>query len=85
MQWMFGVNHSVSTLHKERFPWIHAVKCSCHSIHLCASHSGKKLSKYLEDICRNIYFHFNASSQCIFNARFSDKMALHEAMRGSHY
>ena len=60
---MFGVNHSVSTLIKERFPWIQAVKCSCHSIHLCASHAGKKLPKSLEDLCRNIYFHFNASPQ----------------------
>ena len=60
---MFGVNHSVSTLLKERFPWIQTVKCSCHSIHFCASHTGKMLPKSLEDLCRNIYSHFNASSQ----------------------
>ena len=60
---MFGVNHSVSKLLKERFPWIQTVKCSCHSIHLCASHAGKKIPKSLEDLCRNIYAHFNASSK----------------------
>ena len=60
---MFGVNHSVSTLLKEQFPWIQMVKCPYHSIHLCASHTGKQLPKSLEDLCRNIYAHFNTSSQ----------------------
>ncbi len=42
---MFGENLSVSTLLKKDFPHVTAVKCSCHLIHLCASHARLKLSK----------------------------------------
>ncbi len=59
---MFGENLSVSTLLKKDFPHVTAVKCSCHLIHLCASHACLKLSKSLEDLCRNIYSHFSRSS-----------------------
>ena len=37
---MFGVNHSVSTLLKERFSWIQAVKCLCHSITSDSTNTG---------------------------------------------
>ena len=60
---MFGAHNSVSKLLVEKYPWIMPVKCSCHSIHLCASYACKKLPKSLEDLCRNIYAHFNASSK----------------------
>lgn len=35
--------------------WLCPVRCSCHPIHLCASHTSLKLPKSLEDLCRNIY------------------------------
>lgn len=60
---MFGKQHSVSQLLVHNHPWIIPVKCSCHLIHLCASHAAKTLPKSLEDLCRNVYSHFRLSSQ----------------------
>ena len=59
---MFGENLSVSTLLKKDLPHVAAIKCSCHMIHLCASHACLKLSTTLEDLCRNIYSHFSRST-----------------------
>ena len=59
---MFGENLSVSTLLKKDIPHVATIKCSCHMIHLCASHACLKLSTTLEDLCRNIYAHFSRSS-----------------------
>ena len=58
---MFGKNHSVAQMLVKDYPWIMAVKCSCHMIHLCSSYACKKLPKSLEDLCRNIYSHFSMS------------------------
>jgi hypothetical protein len=58
---MFGKNHSVAQMLVKDYPWIMAVKCSCHMIHLCSSYACKKLPKSLEDLCRNIYSHFGIS------------------------
>ena len=60
---MFGVNHSVSQLLVKDYPWIIAVKCSCHLIHLCSSYAAKTLPKSVEDLCRNIFSHFSLSSK----------------------
>lgn len=60
---MMGTNHSVAVLLKEVLPNIIIVKCSCHLIHLCASHARLKLPKSLEDLCRNIFTHFSLSSK----------------------
>ena len=59
---MFGVRHSVSILLKEKVPWILNVKCSCHSIHLCASYTTKRLPMDLEDAVRGIFNHLSHSS-----------------------
>ncbi len=59
---MFGEHQSVVALLKKDAPHVLAVKCSCHMIHLCASHACLKLSKTLEDLCRNIYSYFSRSS-----------------------
>ena len=58
---MFGQHNSVSTLLKSEVPHVLLVKCSCHMIHLYASHACQKMSKSLEeeDTCRQIYNHFN--------------------------
>ena len=45
------------------YPWINAVKCFCHLIHLCSSHASKKLPKFVEELCRNMFSHFNLSSK----------------------
>ena len=60
---MFGKHHSVSQMLVRDQPWILPVKCSCHMIHLCASHASLKLPKSVEDLCRNVYAHFSLSSQ----------------------
>jgi hypothetical protein len=60
---MFGANHSVSQLLVKDHPWIIAVKCSCHLIHLCSSYASKTLPKSVEDLCRNIFSHFSLSSK----------------------
>lgn len=60
---MMGNNHSVATLLRDELPDIIIVKCSCHMIHLCASYACLKLPKSLEDLCRNIFTHFNLSSK----------------------
>lgn len=49
---MFGENLSVSTLLKKDVPHVSTIKCSCHMIHLCASHACLKLSTSLEDMCK---------------------------------
>ena len=59
---MFGEHHSVVALLKKDAPHVWAVKCSCHMIHLCASDACLKMSTTLEDLCRNVYSHFNRSS-----------------------
>ena len=59
---MFDEQHSVVSLLKQDVPYVLAVKCSCHLIHLCSSYACQKLSTSLEDLCRNIYSHFSRSS-----------------------
>ena len=41
---MFGVNHSTAQVLMRDYPWIVAVKCSSHLIHLCSSYTSTKLS-----------------------------------------
>eukprot|EP00795_Rhopilema_esculentum_P017073 gene17073-8591_t len=91
---LFGPHHSVSKVLTDRYPWIMPVKCSCHSIHLCASHACKTLPKSLENLCRNNYEHFNASSKqmdCVKDFQeffgtekhvtgYTDNMALNEVL-----
>eukprot|EP00794_Sanderia_malayensis_P011694 gene11694-12910_t len=59
---MFGEFNGLATLMSKDIPGLVAIKCSCHMIHLCASHACLKLSTSLEDLCRNIYAHFSRSS-----------------------
>ncbi|CAB3978632.1 E3 SUMO- ligase KIAA1586-like [Paramuricea clavata] len=59
---MFGENQSVVALLKKDAPYVFAMKCSCHMIHMCASYACLKMSMTLEDLCRNIYSYFSRSS-----------------------
>ena len=60
---MFGANHSVAQMLVKDHPWVIAVKCSSHLIHLCSSHASKVFPKNVEDLCRNIFSHFSMSSK----------------------
>lgn len=81
---MFGAHHSVAQLLVKNHPWIIPIKCSCHLIHLCASHACKILPKSIEDLCRNVYSHFRLSSQrCDAFKEFQDFFNLdhHQMLR----
>jgi hypothetical protein len=60
---MMGTRHSFATLLKAELPHVVIVKCSCHMIHLCASNACLQLPKSIEDLCRNVYNHFNRGSK----------------------
>ena len=60
---MMGNKHSFATLLKNDFPNVIIIKCSCHLIHLAASHACLKLPKFIEDFCRNVYSHFSLSAK----------------------
>lgn len=54
---------------KIEFPGIFIMKCVCHSAHLCASESCKRLPRSCEDLARNIFNFLKSSSkrQCEFS------------------
>lgn len=58
---MMGQHHSVSTLIQKNHPQVLITKCACHMIHLVSNYACMKLSTSLEDLCRNIFNHFNRS------------------------
>lgn len=58
---MFGEHNSVFALLRRDLPHIISIKCSCHSIHLAASHACLKLPRSAEDLLRNIGAHFGRS------------------------
>lgn len=58
---MFGEHNSVFALLKKDLPYVVSVKCSCHSIHLAASHACLKLPRSVEDLLRNLGSHFGRS------------------------
>ncbi|XP_066945218.1 uncharacterized protein [Macrobrachium rosenbergii] len=60
---MMGARHSVASLLKSVLPKVVIVKCACHMVHLAASYACLKLPRYIEDLCRNIFSHFNLSSK----------------------
>ena len=60
---MFGQYNSVVQLLTSEFPYVQAVKCSCHLIHLVSSNAAATLPKSVEDLCRDVYAHFHRSSK----------------------
>ena len=60
---MFGVNHSIAQMLVRDYPWIVAIKCSSHLIHLCSSYASMKLPKSVKDLCRNKSSHFSLLSK----------------------
>ena len=62
---MFGQHNSVMSQLRERIPNLFAMKCICHSAHLCASHACEKLPRCIEDMTRDIYAYFSHSAKRI--------------------
>ena len=60
---MFGQYNSVSQLLKSEFLHVQIVKCSCHLIYIVSSCVALKLPKSVEDLCRDVYAHFQRSSK----------------------
>ena len=59
---MMRCHNTVAKLISDNYPWVVVVKCSCHSIHLCASYAWKRFPKTLKDLCRHVYSHFFMSA-----------------------
>lgn len=58
---MFDVNHSVSTIMRERIPSIVTVKCNFHMSLFCSHKASLELSKICEDVVRGTCTHFSRS------------------------
>lgn len=60
---MMGRISGVQARLKEIVPHIYIQKCTCHSLHLCASSATKKLPDDIEQFARNVYSYFSHSSK----------------------
>ncbi|XP_062533289.1 uncharacterized protein LOC134202271 [Armigeres subalbatus] len=58
---MMGSEKSVMRLLKNDCPALIVIKCSCHSLALCASYACEKLPSYLEQLLRDIYSYLSCS------------------------
>lgn len=52
---MMGAHNSLTSRFKKDIPSLFIMTCICHSFHLCASYSCKKLPRMVEDLVRDIY------------------------------
>lgn len=52
---MMGANNSFQSLLKNDIPNLFVLKCTCHSLTLCASYASEKLPNYVEELVRDIY------------------------------
>lgn len=57
-----GSNNSVFTILKEKLPRLQLVKCTAHSLHLCASKAAEVLPSSIEFLCKEV--NSNAFSFC---------------------
>ena len=60
---MFGQFNSVASRLINKFPGLTLFKCSCHSLHLCASEAAKKLPRACEELVRQTYLYFSSSAK----------------------
>lgn len=51
---MFGIKNSIKTLLEEEVPGLFVMKCICHSLALCCSHTAEKLPNFVEDVVRDV-------------------------------
>lgn len=62
---MMGINNSVASKLKQKFPNIKIVKCNCHIEHLCAQNAMKMLPCY--DFTSTLYNYMSNSSKKMHN------------------
>lgn len=60
---MMGEHNSVQSRLTTNFPGIYIAKCTCHSLHLCASSATKMLPRRVEDLSRDIFTFFKRSAK----------------------
>lgn len=60
---MMGSITGVQAFFKKISPDIVVMGCTCHSLHLCASHAAKKLPSSVEQLAKDIYSYFSHSSK----------------------
>ncbi|CAH0552720.1 unnamed protein product [Brassicogethes aeneus] len=72
---MMGRYNSVASRFREQCPGIVIFKCICHSLHICCSQACKNLPRTCEDLARNVYTFFNASSKRQFEYKEFQKFA----------
>ncbi|XP_058811207.1 uncharacterized protein LOC131676097 [Topomyia yanbarensis] len=58
---MMGRNNSVIRLFKKECPNMISIKCTCHSLALCASYACEKVPSYVEQLMRDIYNYLSSS------------------------
>ncbi|XP_058456718.1 uncharacterized protein LOC131434088 [Malaya genurostris] len=58
---MMGRSNSVMRLFKKECPGMISIKCTCHSLALCASYACEKVPVYLEQLMRDIYNYLSSS------------------------
>lgn len=58
-----GANNSLVSLLRGVAPGISAIRCVCHSVHLCASQAACTLPRKCEDMIRAIYTYFSHSAK----------------------
>ena len=66
---MFGQFNSVVSRLIDNFPGLTLFKCSCHSLHLCASEAAKMLPRMCEELVRQTYVYFSHSAKRRFEFR----------------
>ena len=60
---MFGQFNSVASRLINKFPGLTLFKCSCHSLHLCASEAAKALPRTCEELVRQTYLYFSTCAK----------------------
>uniref|UniRef100_A0A1X7V0R0 DUF4371 domain-containing protein n=1 Tax=Amphimedon queenslandica TaxID=400682 RepID=A0A1X7V0R0_AMPQE len=62
---MFGQHHSVVSSLKKKIPQLFTMNSFCHTSHLCASYSCKRLPRAIEILIPDIYSQFSHSAKRI--------------------
>ncbi|XP_045502900.1 uncharacterized protein LOC123699895 [Colias croceus] len=60
---MIGRNHSLAALLKQKIPDLIVIKCSSHSLHLCAEKAAESLPRQLEFLLRETHNWFSYSAK----------------------
>lgn len=58
---MMGQHNSIAALFKKEIENLFVMKCTCHSFNSCANAACKKLPDTVENLARDVYYHFKMS------------------------